>query len=248
MPLPADTTFEQALGDPNVKKSIFDAGLLAFEFPTDWPDSKLQAEVDKWPVINRMLSQLMVVEDVSDSGVPHHLFRYPGALLLNNNQAANNHFVVGIPVLDGANITWHAVVEEVTPTGPGTQSTDAPFSMASTNPNRELVGLVALRIYYPFQAATLVAYKGVSDSGIPNEVVEANDSALNSGSTDVVNGQVTDIQPTANSIPSYTGKYGLGALYAAKPLDDVQGVRPFRRVLTAQSIFRREVFGPPSGN
>jgi hypothetical protein len=244
MPLPADYTFAQALSDQNVKKSIFDPSLLAFEVSSDMTDQKLKDTVDKWPIINRMLVPLMVQEELVWEGSTLTLFHYPGALLVNNDHNASSPFVVGIPELDesGLDITWHPVVEEIVPTGPGTQATDAPFSMTFTNPNREVAGLVALCINYPFQAATVVAYKGQSSSGLTNEVVEANDGGMNSGSTAALNAEVADIQSTPNSIASYGGKYGLGTLYAAKPIDSNAGVRPFRRFLTAQSIFRREVF------
>jgi hypothetical protein len=39
---------------------------------------------------------------------------------------------------------------------------------------------------------------------------------------------------------SYAGRYGLGRL--ASPLGNGQGVRPFRKLLAAQAIYRREVF------
>ena len=47
-----------------------------------------------------------------------------------------------------------------------------------------------------------------------------------------------------NSLNSnvYSGPYGLGGLY----MGGVR-VRPFRRVMTAQALFRREVFAEQSG-
>jgi hypothetical protein len=123
--------------------------------------------------------------------------------------------------------------------------------MASSIPNRELAGLVALRVNYPFQAATLSAYKGDAGAGI-NTPVLADDSTMSSGPTDNLGSvKVADSAGLGqNSIGSYSGKYGLGALYAVLPNDGDTpvAVRPFRRFLTAQSIFRREVFAPPAGN
>jgi hypothetical protein len=71
-----------------------------------------------------------------------------------------------------------------------------------------------LRINYPFQAATLSAYT-VNDSGQQAPVVTSEDG---------------DVGP-------YAGADGLGRQAALG-----KTVRPFRRVLSAQAIFRREIF------
>jgi len=244
IPLPPSISFQQALTDPlynpDVKEGIFDANLLAYEYSDE---SALQGAVDAWPVVNRMLSALMVRDEVLFEGQTIKLFRYPGALLQNNafnGGTVQNHFVVGIPQVDDAwtNITWHPVVEEIVP---DSDPTHAPFSMTSQIPHKEERGEVALRINYPFQAATLTQYVG--PPGVNNAVL-ANDSSMSSGTIPTtINGSLTSIQSTPNSIASYGGQFGLGALFTATPANDSNvAVRPFRRLLVAQSIFRREVF------
>jgi hypothetical protein len=244
LPLPPSSTFQDALANPLVRESIYDQGLLAFEIPSDWTDAQLQDTIDHWPIVNRMLSPLMVRDEVNAQDVGTvQLLRYPGALLKNtdfNGGTAMNHFVVAIPQVDstGSNITWHPVLEEVVPDG---DPTHAPFSMSSQIPHQEERGIVALRINYPFQAASLVAYRG--PAGV-NDAVLADDSSVSSGAIPPsIHGTLTNIQSTPNSIGSYSGQFGLGALFAVSSSSNPNmGVRPFSRFLVAQSIFRREVF------
>lgn len=242
IPLPPTFTFQQALGDPNVKESIFDANLLAYEY-TD--DSTLQAQIDGWPVVNRMLAPLMVQDEVEAEGQTIKLFRYPGALLQNLDfgNGAPNRFVVAIPQIDDTwtSIVWHPVVEEIYQDG---NPANAPFSMAAVLPHNEERGEVALRINYPFQAATLVQYRG--SSGV-NDAVLADDHSFSLGAfPQGMHVSLANIQTTSNSIGAYSGSLGLGKLFAANSTNDpAKGVRPFRRSLTAQSIFRREVFSAP---
>ena len=243
MPLPPTITFQQALADPNVAEFIYSPGLLAFEIPPTMDDVALQNQIDNWPMINRMLSPLMVRDEVSYNGETIQLLRYPGALLANtdfNGGTVMNHFVVGIPQVSdtGSSITWHPVVEEIVVDG---NPALGPFSMAAPIPHQAEKGLVALRINYPFQAATLTAYQG--PAGVNNAVL-ASDSSMSSGQIPpTIHGTLANIQSTPNSIASYTGQFGLGALFAANGTNDPStAVRPYSRFLVAQSIFRREVF------
>jgi len=242
IPLPPVITFADALQNPDVKESIFDANLLAYEY-TD--DTTLQTQIDGWPVVNRMLSTLMVKDEVTVDGNTIKLFRYPGALLknLDAGSGATNHFVVAIPQVDDAwtSIVWHPVVEEICQDG---NLAYASFSMAAVLPHNEERGEVALRINYPFQAATLVQYRGAS--GV-NDAVLADDHSLSLGPFPPgMNVSIANVESTQNSIGSYSGSLGLGKLFAATSTNNpMQGVRPFHRMLVAQSIFRREVFSAP---
>lgn len=89
-----------------------------------------------------------------------------------------------------------------------------PFSgvTTSTSPN----GIVAVVINYPFQAAALTAYRNLGPA-VPNA------------------GEPVDADPDS-PIGTYSGARGLGAQFALG-----RKVQPYRRILTAQSIFRREV-------
>lgn len=88
-----------------------------------------------------------------------------------------------------------------------------PFSAAApVAPN----GIAAVVVNYPFQAATLSGFTP-QPTGEPNAgfVIEA---------------------PADTPIGTYAGENGLGAQYAF-----AKKVRPFRRLLTGQAFFRREV-------
>jgi hypothetical protein len=250
MPLPADIKFPDALKRDDVKKTIFDAGKLAIVLSSNPTDADVQSAIADFPIVNQMLVPLMVLEEVTVDGAPVTLFHYPGAIL-HNNDPSQPPYLIGVPELatDSSgqpSIKWHAVVEEILPAEAGGQpmSSVAPFSMTSTISNHELAGLVCLRINYPFQAATLTAFTG--NPGVNNPVL-ANDS-ISSGDLTNLNASTQNVGTTNNSIPSYAGTFGLGALYAVVPNngDTAVAVRPYRRFLVAQSIFRREVFGSPT--
>ena len=216
VPLPATATFRQALADPDVRARIYDERLLAV--PTNGgqvPNS------DGWPIVNRMLTPLMILQDIGGTV----FYQYPGAVV----QGDTGEYTVKIPEVvsraaDGSEtIRWHEVVEEVLP-----EEGTGPYSLASTGPER---GLVALRINCPYQAATMSAFQTVDASGnqvpiqaLDGSVIEENPTGLS------FVGQVSDVGP-------YAGKYGMGKLYALNT-----EVRPFRRLISAQSLFRREVY------
>lgn len=227
VPLPATMTFSEALADPVVRQRVYDPTRLALDI-TGMDDAEVQELLDGLPVINKLLAPLMIRDDAIVSG--RTLMRYPGALF-----SGPEGYLVAIPrVLDragngGETIEWLPVVEEIVP-DPDDPAT-APFSLTSTGPHR---GLVALRIHYPFQAATLSAYR--QEEG-PNGSVR-NLPIENSGVVAVV-GDYSPGSPLQTSAQSgaYAGAFGLGSLEAVG-----EKVRPFRRLLSHQSIFRREVF------
>jgi hypothetical protein len=77
-------------------------------------------------------------------------------------------------------------------------------------------GFIALRVNYPFQAAALTSYQKDTATGIQTPTVASDPGA--------------DFGP-------YAGPSGLGQQAALG-----KKVRPFRKVLSAQAIFRREIF------
>jgi hypothetical protein len=104
-------------------------------------------------------------------------------------------------------------------------------------------GLVAVRINFPYQAAALSAYQAnassaASGQGSSNRVIEANDGGVK------VQQQANGFTPSGGPIDSgqavgpYAGPFGLGRQLALGTT-----VRPFSKLLTAQAIYRREVFG-----
>jgi hypothetical protein len=128
-------------------------------------------------------------------------------------------------------IRWHRVVEELESDASASDPNSGPFSVVSSIPQTELHGVVAIRINFPFEASTLSAYRS---GDTLNEVVLADDDhvGVEAGSN------APGTQLTVNTSQGlYSGPWGLGNMYALG-----QKVRPFSRFLTAQSLFRREVF------
>jgi Flp pilus assembly protein TadG len=240
LPLPAKATFEQAMHDPtlnsDVKEYIYDEALLVWDIPAGATSAEIQDQVNAWPAINRMLYPLMIQETFPAG---NQVLHYPGAFVMKNGVRT-----IAIPQVVGTNaanggeiIRWHDVVEEISPTAPTAADPHpaGPFSVTADFPVPELRGLVALRINFPFQASTLSAYR--HPDGAPpemrNQVVLANDGNVSSDGI----GEPTEFLPHPDDVPSYAGQYGLGKLLVLG-----SEVRPYSRLLTAQSMFRREVF------
>ncbi len=206
------------------------------------------------PLLNQMLMPLMIYDPVPIGNNPSPTyFRYPGQLVSSTTTNAsgvttlNDGMTVVIPLVTyqagGGGLSGPShdtvlltipVVEEIT-SDPNyydsTNSTGVNASYYKNPPNADYSpfnlmatfggsssppiqpGVIALRINYPFQAATLTAYQTV-----------------NGAQTPIVTTESGDIGP-------YAGADGLGRLKALTTT-----VRPFRRVLSAQAIFRRELF------
>ncbi|QDU16194.1 hypothetical protein CA11_40230 [Gimesia maris] len=162
---------------------------------------------------------------------------------------------------------WHRVVEEIIPPGQATVPYSGPYSgpysvLATTAQQGGLgqPGMVALRINYPYQSAGLVAYvhtdsggniinppDTIGADGVLNVPVIADDSQVTVDNTATFpDGETlsaagyTLVNPTANpniGASPNRGTYGFGEAQAF-----LTTVRPYRKVLTAQGIYRREVF------
>ena len=134
-------------------------------------------------------------------------------------------------------IKWLPVVEEVR-SNPADPSS-GPFSLVSTGPQR---GLVALRINCPYQASTMTAFRQEPAPGsgeLVNVPVLAHDAVHTDPSSAPAPGQL--LATGTPKIGVFAGQYGLGKFYAMGA-EGAQGVRPFRRLISAQSMFRREVY------
>jgi hypothetical protein len=235
IPLPADMTLTQALADPAVRARVYRPEHLVIDLDNIPGGLTLDAFFGTLPVLNQALRPLMINDVVNG----HRLLRYPGALLTAPTPSG---YTVGVPIVEGRDangvetIRWVPVVEEITnPDYPGV----SPFQMntPATMPQR---GLVAVRINVPFQAAMLGGYREAAGGpGAPNPSLRiiADDAAV----------QEMNLAPgglTAGSETGpYAGKYGMGRFYSA-----AKTIRPFRKLLAAQAIFRREVFELPQQN
>jgi hypothetical protein len=254
-PLPAEISFADALAyeDPvtgfSVPRRIFNPACLtidrdAFAGAAD-PDAALDAFVDGLPLVNKALRPLMFV----DVGAGTNLLRFPGAVLdtdvdatcFSNNAAYPSlatQLTVGIPRVTGRSeegvetIAWLPVLEEIRSGNPPAGQ----FGLAGG-------GLVAVRINYPYQAATMSSHRpnpeGPAEPTIGRVNLAADgevDPAGGPPGTTLVmpNDEADDLNP--NKV--YSGAYGLGRQYAYVN----QPVRPYRRLISTQAIYRREVF------
>ncbi len=264
-PLPAVSTFEDALEDDDVRETIFDDAWLVIDLQAFYqanPDGNFFTDlVPLMPLLNQQLATVMIVDrpDFDGDGTPDEwLLRYPGALLTRDtpvvappggyDAAVAVNYTVGIPVVssraaDGVEtIRWVPVVEEIqNGTNPD------PFSIAS--PQR---GIVALRINYPFQSAsmssfrhdeTAVDYPFEATIGRPNAADDGGVTELNPGDRPG-SLMATPLEGPELYAGTYGGRYGLGAQGAmgSQAFTGGRPVRPYRRVISAQAIYRREVF------
>lgn len=233
-PLPATATFEDVRNDPLSEFStrIFSEDFLAIDI-SPWmagPPMSLFDYLDSLgiPMVNRALIPVMTISRVG--GGAQTLLRYPGALV--TSPTAPSGFTVEVPLVlarDGQGhetIVWRRVLEEI--------GTD-PFPVNSPEQ-----GLVALQLNYPFQAAESGDFRmpnlATPPPFAPNygEPNEADDGQVTAGAT------ATGGTPTApdEERGAYTGIFGLGQISHA----NVDLVRPYRKVITANAIYRREIF------
>jgi len=263
-PVVANATFDDALScdasAPNCLKSrIFDPACLV----VDLNDPAVAPDPDGFfaamPLANRALRSLMI----TDPAQPNVL-RYPGALLIDgagascsavgpNGAAAATGLTVGIPLVDARDangvetITWVPVLEEIRARQDANCPSRGPFSLvylpaqdacgpvADPAPDR---GLVAVRVNYPYQAAMLSGFRSpgptITDPLPPNvsTPIDADDGSV----------QQNNAAPGApiddSAVGTYAGPFGLGRQLALAG----RTVRPFRKVVSAQAIYRREVF------
>jgi hypothetical protein len=208
-----------AFNNQAVLQTIFDPQYLVVDIRNglDYFDDK--------PILNRLLAPLMIAD------YENGFLRYPGALIPDANMPSG--YTVRIPVVSYAGgvetiqPTMLPVVQEVlqnTSIDPNSSysSDDSAFCLTAANISPpQLRGVVALRINYPFQAASLSATAPSS-----NWPPDPNFNYI----------QPSDGTDTAGT---YSGPHGLGNQFVF-----AKNVRPFRRLMAAQAIYRREALGP----
>ena len=131
----------------------------------------------------------------------------------------------------------------------GPYSLDKPSDFAVSDTEESFVaGMVALRINYPAQSTTLLNRIDLEDP-IANPrgqrgqiIVRAGGTTIGPGATlggyslEDVGGRISPASGQSGSDPN-AGRYGLGELEALQQL-----IRPYRKVMSFQAIYRREVF------
>jgi len=262
-PLPADIKFDCdpntpldfcALNQDVVLQRIWNPNLLVIDLDCYASDADLQRYLRSLPLVNQALEPALISETVDPGAVTQRRFlRYPGALedaaapaqpcpveyesgtglngtgnptdkavkVYRVSYPAGVETVEEIPVI--GEVRTESANPQCAPWGPFSvvPFPDEPMAPCARAPSN---GIAAIRINFPFQAAGLSAFRnaGFDANGAPNPNV----------------GNVVESTDPGGAQPgTYTGPTGLGNQYAF-----ARTVRPYRRLLTGQSMFRREVF------
>ena len=268
-PIRANATFDYALtcdaeADPNclvdLKRRVFDPACLV----VDLDDPAVSADLDGFfaamPVVNRSLRQLMISEPSRPT-----MLRYAGALVGDttgaacsaigpNGQAGPTGLTVAIPLVESRDangfetIRWVPVLEEIRATLDAACPARGPFSLVyvpttddcgplTTDPISDR-GLAAVRVNYPYQAATLSAFRPSAPTAIdPIPPNVANFIVAEDGSVSQVGDAPGTPIDDGAATGAYAGAYGLGRQFALAG----RTVRPFRKLISAQAVYRREV-------
>jgi hypothetical protein len=254
----------------SVRTRIFDERYLVLTIdptpasPTE-PTYNSGHVIGDFPLVTQLLLPVMIYDETvqvapgqNGQQTPQtiQLLRYPGALFQDTSgykpmpgMPAPSGFLVRIPVVStppAAPQTGGTSNPTVYPTGTQTitgwvRPLEPILNAAGqdgfpvTSPQ---MGLVALRLYYPYQSATMSGFAPAADPlappGPPTTPVipiAANDSTAGETPPPGVGGNV----PTES--PVYSGPYGLGSQVAWG-----QNVRPYRKLICLQAIYRREVY------
>ena len=172
----------------------------------------LATVVATWPIVNQQLAPLMIVTQTADG---HQVLQYPGELVDNGG---GSYSVNVYELQSDGSISAVNIVEEIQA---------GAFSIASS-----AHGVVGVHFNYPFHAATLSSYTYTTPSGTPY-------TGIPIGQNNVVSTPVQNpdpLQPGQAGGP-YSGAYGLGQQAAMG-----KTVVPFSRIISAQGVYRREVF------
>lgn len=234
---------------PTFKARIFDEQHLVIDLDADLaPGQSVDDYLADKPLINRLLRPVLVYEELSDG---RRLVRYPGALVTNSGTGELTVLVPRVAERNAADgretdVEWHAVVEEIREAGPTPPTTLGPLSLDSQVTGVD-PGMVALRINYPFQSGAMVAYRYRRGDGtfagspaealgedVDNIEVVADDDEGDFGLPSPY--ELAVAADDVGRSPASGGRFGLGRLQAAGG-----AVRPYRKLLSVQAVYRREV-------
>src|SRR5580692_12944466 len=161
--LPSTATFADALANQQVIDGVYDPNYLAINLSAMQSGQSIfdffAAQGITLPSVNQALLPMMISDTVG--GIP--LLRYPGAVITSTSTTPKpgySGFTVAVPLVVSPSgvgpetIEWHAVLEEITDS-----NGNGAFSVASTPPSGMPGGVVAVRLNYPFQAATMAGYQ-----------------------------------------------------------------------------------------
>jgi Flp pilus assembly protein TadG len=236
---PPSSCLDGSGATPIFRDRVFDPDRLVLDITADVANHTfdLDATCAALPIVNRVLCPLMIVDRTSVPGTT--FLRYPGTLLRNTTSGRYTVMIAAITERDAngaeTGVTWLPVVEGV---GASDDPTVDAFSLAGAAAGQPgAKGVAAIRVNYPFQAAMLSGFRPSADGPLAPNIANVNvadDSAVAVPPDPNVEFAAGD---TADAGP-YAGRLGLGQQFAFAG----KVVRPFRRVVSAQAVFRREVF------
>ncbi len=219
-PLPPNASFDDALA------TVFDPALLFVDLGTTTIDDAFANA----PPLNQALKPLMVFDRVTIGGNTRDVLRYPGAVWVSSGGVET----VKVPLVvdrdaDGVEtIELRDVVEAI----PGIS-----YAVVPGNPSTS--GIAGVRVHVPFQAAALSGFQ--ANAAGPFEPNLDGAILADDGAVTVSSAPADGALAGADSeLPTFAGPYGLGRQFALG-----KEVRPFRKLITGQSLFRREVFANP---
>lgn len=240
MPLPPEITFEEALEDPRVKARIYDDDYLVIDLDAVGDLDDFFAGL---PLVNQMLRPLMIVDRLGgDDQNGQTLLRYPGALL--SDPESKTGFTVQIPRVVSRtdsgveSIHWIPVLEEVK----AKDAAQGAFSILASEGGNVARGVVVLRVNYPYQSAALSGFQANPDADRGKNMsryIEAQDGAVTQLSPPLGGASLLGNDSPAGT---YAGPFGLGRQLAL-----IRTLRPYRKLISGQAIFRREVFDSLAG-
>jgi hypothetical protein len=219
----------ETLADALTGAGVFDPGYLVLDLTRLDPSQPgycgVTAEelLPTLPLLNRMLVPTMIHERVGD----RLLLRYPGALLARSDaptRPCESDLTVALPLLEpgGAGLRWVPIIEEI-----------APFAW---DPARPESGVAAIRIQYPFHALALPGSLGIAGAATaPAETNPGERNALADAALPVG----LPVGAAAEGIDPYGGAQGLGHRWGG-----ALAIEPYRRMLSGEAAYRREVLLP----
>jgi Flp pilus assembly protein TadG len=241
--------YGDANSDPalaSVRRQVFDDNLLVLTVDPTPSNGNMTFNgghpIGDFPLVTQQLLPVMVYDTVNGQSLLH----YPGALFQSGQQSntspagiAASGYVVRIPVLSvstSGTVGTESIVNWVPPLEPILDTNGANAFAVNAVTVSGQSGAVALRINYPYQSASMNGFQPGADPSQPGGASVVPISASGGGSPPAptgVGGPVTSDQ----QFGPYAGANGLGQQAAW-----AQTVRPFRRLISAQAIYRREVF------
>jgi len=228
-PLPADdfslTEVLQENANTNAdlaefRDQIYDEHYLVLNLDTLHGYASLEALISQLPLVNQQLTSLMIRDEVGGITV----LRYPGAVLVDSStgddptEPSPSGYLVQIPLVtyDGAGAEIINLVPVVEPTS---VAADGAFQLSSADR-----GVVALRINYPYQSASMSNF--LHDESHPDYPYEP-----------TIGRPIEADEDVGIERGIHAGEHGLGVQQAFG-----KRVRPFRKVVSAQAVYRRELF------